>query len=578
MTPFTQSELAARPASAPFAQWTAHADDAEAPRASLWTTPSGQRRPLPEMPSAESSTPRPQTPPPCHAEAPRCAPQPAPGDQPCPAPQIALAVEHWPSPPAIGILLFDETRWAAACAGFDFRREGCGTPSGLPEAAIWIVGCGPGRLAKMRGRGDFTGLHLHGRGWLGVDPGEILHDWDFPQSSLLDRAAVLSVIAERTVWLAERAAARFVEAAGLPKPPPLVESSSLAAGLRRVLGQSAPQAPTGAAAEMFAAFQRGTETATRPGAPDSEMRLRVPRLDHALDVLFRPVPADGQWQRANLDGDVLTDAQFRALAADGRPALVRARAKPKPGVPRDACLVAWGAAPGAAAPRDAYALGEIAEMLTTHEFHDHRVLIGPGWRRPPEAALLDALVESFGCRGLAHASWSAGLAAAAILDAAMDPTERGPCADNPPVGNPDRIPPACVWIAARERRLARDRLRAMGPGADAAFAGDHGGCLRLRVGEESGSRAAFASAAWRAGLHMQARPARRLRDLGHPPASHPDSWGGGDAGTLIAALSQQGNAERLWALDQISCLGPNGRAAALRRLTAPESREDPPWT
>ena len=530
----------------------------------------------PNTPCAESSPPRPQPP------QPRCVE----GLQERPAealrsaaPRVAPAIaEHWPSPPAIGMLLFEETRWAAACAGFGFRSEGHGIPAGLPEAAVWIVESGADGLAKMRAREDLKGLRLHGRGWLGADVGEILNDWGVPEDSMLDRAAVLSIIAERTVWLAERAAARFAEAAGLPAPPPLADAPSLAVGLRRALGPSAPQAPSGAAAEIFAAaFQRGTRTVRRTDVPCCELRLRVPRLEHALDTLDQQVPADGPWRRARLRSHALTDTQFRALAVTGLPVLVSARAAPKPGLPRDACLAAWGADPDAAAPRSAYTLCEVAEMLVTHEFRDHRILIGPGWRRPPEADLLDALVESLGGHRLAHASWSAGLAAAAILDAAMGPAERGPWADNPLDGDPDRIPPACVWIAARERSRARDRLRAMGPAAETAFAGDRGGCLRLRAGAQPDSRADLASAAWRAGLHMQPRLAGGLRDLGHAPAAHPDSWGGGAAAAMIAALSQRGDAERLWALDQISCLGPNGRAAALHRLTASESREDPPW-
>ena len=509
----------------------------------------------PNTPCAESSPPRPQPP------QPRCVE----GLQERPAealrsaaPRVAPAIaEHWPSPPAIGMLLFEETRWAAACAGFGFRSEGHGIPAVLPEAAVWIVESGADGLAKMRAREDLKGLRLHGRGWLGADVGEILNDWGVPEDSMLDRAAVLSIIAERTVWLAERAAARFAEAAGLPAPPPLADAPSLAVGLRRALGPSAPQAPSGAAAEIFAAaFQRGTRTVRRTDVPCCELRLRVPRLEHALDTLDQQVPADGPWRRARLRSHALTDTQFRALAVTGLPVLVSARAAPKPGLPRDACLAAWGADPDAAAPRSAYTLCEVAEMLVTHEFRDHRILIGPGWRRPPEADLLDALVESLGGHRLAHASWSAGLAAAAILDAAMGPAERGPWADNPLDGDPDRIPPACVWIAARERSRARDRLRA---------------------GAQPDSRADLASAAWRAGLHMQPRLAGGLRDLGHAPAAHPDSWGGGAAAAMIAALSQRGDAERLWALDQISCLGPNGRAAALHRLTASESREDPPW-
>ena len=597
---------------------------ARAPGDSFWITPSGQRRPSPGAPCGES-TPRPQAPQPCHADAPNEAPRLAPSGDPEASPSAHASLQRT-APPAqrpIGIILFDRDKWAAACVGFELRREGRRSlPGGLPAEAVWIV-CGSSlRLAELRIRRELKGLSLHASDWFGPWFMEILDDWGLKRCGLIDRAMALSAIADRTVGLAERAAARFAGASGLPAAAPLLEAPSLAEGLRGVVCEAGPAPPCGDDAVTFAAaFQRGGAWAMRPNrlrletrlrgpqpdpdleaitrrggaeakmlaalqsgrAPaqreipfEAQLRLRAPRLDHALDVLAGPVPDDGPWRDERIDGESLSDAKFRALAAAGRPVLVNARAEPRPGVPHDACIASWGAAPGAEWPREDYTLNEVAEMLDTHEFHRPSAMIGPGWRRPPEAALLDALVESIGSRRLAHASWSAGLVAAAILDAAMGPARRFGWANRDNGGDPEPITPASVWLAVRERILARDRLRAMGPAGDATYSGERGGCMRLYIWEDSASRAALASAGWKAGLHLQTDPAQRLHAKGHPPASRPADWGGGQAAVPLAALSQRGDADRLWKIDQIACLPPAERAA-LRGTPWANMVEDAPW-
>ena len=636
---------------------------ARAPDDSFWITPSGQRGPLPGAPCGESpprpqasqprdaaapseapqsapsgdpetlaatpcaeSLPRPQAPQPCHADAPSEAPQSAPSSDPEASPGAHAALRRTaPSAPRpVGIILFDRDKWAAACAGFDLRRQGRRSlPGGLPAEAVWIV-CGSSlRLAKLRIGREFTGLSMHAGDWFGPWLMEILDDWGLKRCGLIDRAMALSAIADRTVGLAERAAARFASASGLPAAAPLLEAPSLAEGLRSVVCEAGPTPPCGDDAVMFAAaFQRGGAWAMRPNrlrlekrlcgpqpdpdleaitrrggaeakmlaaliggrAPaqreipfEAQLRLRAPRLDHALDVLAGPVPDDGPWRPERIDGESLSDAKFRALAATGRPVLVNARAEPKPGVPHDACIASWGAAPGEGWPREDYTLNEVAEMLTTHEFRSPSALIGPGWRRPPEADLLDALVESIGSRRLAHASLSAGLVAAAILGAGMGPAWRGGWADYlGENGDPELVAPACVWLAARERILARDRLRAMGPVGDATHSVERGGGVGLYIWEDPASRAALAGAAWEVGLHLPMHTAQRLREAGHPPASRPASWGGGRAAVLLAALSQRGDTERLWEIDQIACLSPAERAA-LRGTRWADMVEDAPW-
>ena len=597
---------------------------ARAPHDSFWITPSGQRRPLPNAPRGESP-PRPLAPQPCHADAPNGIAQLAPSGDPEALPSAHASLQRT-APPAqrpVGIILFDGDKWAAACAGFELRREGRRSlPGGLPAEAVWIVGGSSLRLAKLRIGKEFTGLSMHASDWFGPWFGEILDDWGLKCGSLIDQAMALSAIADRTVGLAERAAARFADASGLPAAAPLLEAPCLAEGLRRVVGDAAPQPLCGEDAAKFAdAFQRGGAWAKRPGrfrletrlqgpqpdpvledivrrggaeatmlaalqggdAPvrreiafESHLRLRVPRLEHAFDVFARLVPADGPWRCESIGNEPLDKAQFRALVATGLPVLIGARAAAKPGVPHDPCIASWGAAPGARRPRGHYTLDEVAEMLDTHEFKMSGAMIGPGWRRPPEADLLDALVESIGSRRLAHASWSVGLVAAAILDAAMGPARRFGWANPDNGGDAEPITPASVWLAVRERILARDRLRAMGPAGDATYSGERGGCMRLYIWEDSASRAALASVGWKAGLHLQTGPAQRLHAKGHPPASRLADWGGDQAAALLAALPHRGDTDRLWQIDQIACLPPAERAA-LRKTAWADMVKDAPW-
>ena len=661
---------------------------ARAPGDSFWITPSGQRRPLPGAPCGESpprpqasrprdaaapseapqsapsgdpetlakapcaeSSPRPPAPQPCRADAPNGVAQLAPSGDP-ESPPGAHAALRRTAPSAqrpVGIILFDGDKWAAACVGFELRREGRRSlPGGLPAEAVWIV-CGSSlRLAKLRIGREFTGLSMHASDWFGPWFGEILEDWGLKRCSLIDRAMALSAVADRTVGLAERAAARFARDWDRPAADPLLEAPSLAEGLRLVVYGEDPESPWdcdeqpeptalsdddtnlyeeeapwvmdfaafleafqrggawaarpgrlclearlrgprpdpgledivrrgGAEATMLAALQSGQVPARRTTPFESQLRLRVPRLEHALDVLAHPIPdSDGSWECETIGDEPLSKAQFRNLVARGLPVLVGARAVPKPGVPHDACIASWGAPPGEERPREQYTLEEVAEMLDTHEFHNPSALIGPDWRRPPEAALLDALVESIGSRRLAHASWSAGLVGAAILDAAMGPAWRRRHANCFEEGEFGLVPPSCVWLAARERILARERLRAMGPAGAVTYSGTRGGCDRLYIWEDSASRAELASAGWKAGLHLQTGPAQRLHEKGHPPASRPADWGGGRAAVPLAALSQRGDTDRLWKIDQIACLPPAKRAA-LRGTAWADMVEDAPW-
>ena len=625
--------------------------DAAAPSEAPQSAPSGDPETLAKVPCAESP-PRPQASQSRDAAAPSEAPQLAPSGDPEASPSVHASLQRT-APPAqcpVGIILFDRDKWAAACAGFELRREGRRSlPGGLPEEAVWIVAGTSLRLAKLRRAKEFKDLSLHASNWFGPWFGEILEDWGLKRCSLIDQAMALSAVADRTVGLAERAAALFARDWDRPAAAPLLEAPSLAEGLRLVVYGEDPESPWdcdeqpeptallddemnhyGEAAAPWVmdfaafleAFQRGGAWAERPGrfrletrlhgpqpdpvledivrkggaeatmlaalqggdAPvrretpfESHLRLRVPRLEHALDVLARPIPdSDESWECETIGDEPLSKAQFRNLVARELPVLVGARAVPKPGVPHDACIASWGAPPGEERPREEYTLEEVAEMLDTHEFHNPSALIGPDWRSPPEAALLDALVESIGSRRLAHASWSAGLVGAAILDAAMGPTWRRGHANCFEEGKFELVPPSCVWLAARERILARDRLRAMGPAGAVTYSGTRGGCDRLYIWEDSASRAELASAAWEIGLHMQTGPARRLHEAGHPPASRPADWGGGQAAVPLAALSQRGDADRLWKIDQIACLPPAERAA-LRGTAWADMVEDAPW-
>ena len=646
-------------------------DNIDAPVKSPQLAPSGDPDASPSAPCAELPL-RPQAPQPGHADAPNevppsapsgdpdaspsapCAelplrPQPDNVDAPVKSPQLAPSGESEaapgvqaplqrtapPAPRPIGIILFERDKWAAACAGFDLRRQGRrSTPGGLPSEAVWIIGGSSMRVAELRIQKEFKGLRLHASDWFGPWFTEILSDWGLRRCGLIDKAMALSAIADRVVGLAERAAARFASASGLPASAPLLEAPSLAEGLRAVIGEAAPQplcgrdaftvADTfqrgggwarrpnrlrletrmqgpqpdpvladiarrgGAEATMLAALQSGCAPQRRESPFESDLLLRVPRLEHAYDVFSHQVPADGSWRRERIGKELLEKAQFRALVATGLPVLVCARAVPKPGVPHDACIASWGASPRASRPREDYTLDEIAAMLETHEFRMPDVMIGPGWGRPPEADLLDALVESIGSRRLAHASWSAGLVAAAILDAAMGPAQRYGWASYEEVAEeaeqaeaeeekvPEPISPASVWLAVRERIRARDRLHAMGSAGAVTYSGERGGRMHLHAWEDSVSRAELASMGWEAGLHMQTGPARRLHDKGHPPASGPASWGGGRASVLLAALSQRGDTERLWEIDQIACL-PAAERAALRGTAWADMVEDAPW-
>ena len=513
-----------------------------------------------------------------HDAAPSEAPQPAPVSDPPEAPPGAPAsdspLRHM-VPPAhrpVGVIFFECGEWAASCDRLDLRVEQDGDfPAGLPAEAVWIVGCSSQRLAELRREKALEGLCLHRSDWLGPSLGEIADEWGMDESwALVDKAMALSAIADRTVGFADRAAERFARASDRRATHPLLDAPSLAEGLRRVVCEVAPS-DAWEELEFEAAFQRGAgatrfmaayqghcETARESISREIELRVRVPRLEHALDVLSSPVPADGPWQRDRIFGSSgLTEAEFLRLSAKGRPVLVNACVVPKPDAPHDACLAAWDSAPDAAEPREFYTLEEVAEMLDTHEFLSPRTLTGPGWERPPEANLLAALLESIDSRMLAHVSWSAGLAAAAILDAAMGRAERGGWVDHIEAKDSEPVPPACVWLAARERILTRDRLHAIGRDLGGnAYLGERGGCLRL-LAEDSDKLVELASAAWEAGLHMQATAAQHMRDmLGFTPAFESFNWGGCDAAAKLAVLSQQQPEMSMWEHDQIACLEP----------------------
>lgn len=467
----------------------------------------------------------------------------------------------------IGVLLVEEGGWAAACVKTGYAESGSGSPSGLPGTTGWVTNCSFEQVKGLKmtvGRSD---LRLRTSDWFKPDLEEMLEDWAADRFSLPRRAELLAKSVDRVMRLSYEAIRGYSGLSPTREQALLnmVErSASLATGLRTVL---APEMERDVSTEKR--FTVATFSAMKFGAfvlDDSTLlegevllRLRRPRMGYAEAILSRPVPAQGKWQQARLDGaDLLTPELIASLRELGRPVLVSARVQQIRGA-EDPFLMTWTIPSGYGYVRKTYPLEEVIELSGSYRFHDPIVMVGPGWKEASAAALLRSLKAACGADALAHASWSAGVVAENVLCAAMR-NGRAPKGESDGVTNPES-----VWIGAYDRIAMRPLVAAL-QAFGMTLMGGYAGGIRFKAPQDPELISGAINAGWELGLHGQIGLIRRVRDMGAEVIADQELFGGPRDHAIAPILTQGMRIGPLWRIDEIIELSPERRLGAFLKM------------
>lgn len=467
----------------------------------------------------------------------------------------------------IGVLLLDESGWSAASVKAGVSDSGPGSPSKLPVAMSWITNKPFDLVSGTRMTIGQPDLRLRAIDWFKPDLDEMLEDWAADHLGRSRKAELLARMVDRIMRLSYEAI-RSHSGLSPTKEQALLDmierSGSLATGFRLVLSAEMERnlsSDRKLSAATYSAMKFGAFVLEESSLGEDEIvvRLRQPRFGYAEAILSKPVPSTGKWQQARLDGaELLTSDHVRGLQELRRPVLVTARVQPSREA-EDPFLATWTVPNGQGIVRKTYTLDEVVEMSGAYRFHTPVVMVGPGWKSPAAAGLLEAIRGACGITHLAHASWTAGVVAENVLCGAMR-NGRASRGMNEGMTNPES-----VWIGAHDRIAMRPLIERLS-GFGMTLMGGYAGGIRFKAPQDTEMLSAVINAAWEIGLHAQMSLVRRVRNMGGEILADRDLYGG-DRTYLIAPLLIQGmRTGPMWKIDEIIESSPEQRAEAFIRL------------
>ena len=445
----------------------------------------------------------------------------------------------------IGCLIMDDDGgWTAVCPGLDHRSEGRGAFDALPSEALWLV------------NRDYQTVRLHQEanrdvklklsGWMRIALEDMPREWGIDDISVASNAEAAASIFDRVFKMsletARKNAATTMRSDGEIHAA-IERCPSLATGLRNLFNsemESSVPEDGKVRKRISEALSYGVSRLQEFNVAEGEVMLhcRVPRLSHALRVTNHEVPSAGKWQKASIpEGEPLDDkiADLRALE---KPVMVVAIVKERPGIPHE-YFSSWVRPNTKVIRRISYTLDEVIALLPWFTFEDYSIIVGPGWRKPVTGRMVSNLIDVSGGRGVASSSWSVNAAAENIL-----------CGGFRKLSSSESLSPECVWLTAWDRlEMTRPIQSLLDCGATLVSA--YAGGIIVKVPEDPEMLALAANAVWEAGLHMPIGTVRQLMSMGVEPPFDPTAYGGAPEDLILGQISNRGQRNAMWRLDEI---------------------------
>ncbi|MXX88944.1 MAG: hypothetical protein F4213_05570 [Boseongicola sp. SB0677_bin_26] len=457
-------------------------------------------------------------------------------------------------PPPVGCILLGEDGWHARCSQHEQGGHGTGDLDELDPDVIWMVTslADDHRFKVMEVESRERGITLLRETWLRQDFGTMTRDWGMSDLPGGQKADVLASLLDRTARTALNALAAGGDAPkadGLRKAPSL--STWMRGQMRPELARTSCSEPGLGAALRDVIKARGFKR--QASTPDGAfmMEARFPPLSHACEILQAPVPAADKWKVAIIEGKAHINGLLPDLEATEVPVVIVGTPEQGSGV--GAYVQSWTRGTAREKQRCCYTLDEVREMVPGLLLRNWKAYLGEGWEDSASSICLRRLIQNVG-EEIAHASWSAGLAAENLLCAAM----RQPGAN-------ERVPFESAWIAARNRVRMAPVVKAVedaGGEVMATYVGD------LSIASEPDPEAVdrLARTLWSNGMFLAVDTAMRIADMGVDIPLAAEDWGGAEIDLPMARIRGRRQRNAMWNLDSLIDLEPAERTERLGQM------------
>ena len=465
-----------------------------------------------------------------------------------------------PSNPGVSLALPDGTRLSVVKSGKSLTGSAGNLPSGF-----WLTDLSYSEVRLLDGQK--TNRIIHPDGWLGAPWRQIMQDCGLTDRSPHSQIRTLAELSERVINLSVRAVTRSDLWGGSNRQISdrrTFGRPSLAFGLseyfRLKLKCSRPR---------HSALSEPSRSLLLYGARVGNAKFREgriltaakPRFSHLRWLAEQPVPGSNQWCQIDSSNCVspMTDSAEAGLRSLKRPVILSGAFQPFQ-LGGTAWCRGWLRGSDPTWGRRWFTLEEAICLRRAGNFFVDGAFAGPAQRRPADRTLLGmaarGLTSACGGERAARCSWSAGLAAENLIRAA--------CGRFKSVNAP--APMEAVWIAALDRISCLPGIEAA-EDAGGAFLASAAGAVTFGVrGDAAAAR--VADALWKAGFHLSAGAARRLKSEGVNLLSDAAAFGGNEEDLFMAAASQLGLCGLVRRMDSIA---GGGKAGKKRRLNALES-------
>lgn len=445
-----------------------------------------------------------------------------------------------------GTIFFDDVgAWHASRPGTGYSLSGYGPISAL-EPGFWMS-----NLPFEKVKGIISGQKtwtMRADAWMRMRTDMIFGSWGLSDLPLDKSVSLVSHINARVFRLLQEVLERDGEVHKYevkPQVDQICSSSSLSIGINSLL---APRLLLTRPAESMA--QKVLDEAMTVGMlfprprfdPENMLSLSFTfgRISYALRVCKDNVPAARAWQTATRPDALSSEAFVAELSARKLPTVLRGSYTSTPLQTNEYFDVFAKGDPSKLSRRTRFTLEEVEAVGSRMQGDFNAVYVGSAWTRSSIHGVLEELVDVCGGPVAAGVSWSAGLLADNILNAAFRKSQALPSAANG----------ESVWLAARDRIAMLPAISAL---IDAGAAIDRaaGGVIQVKVSQEPELLMSVLQVAWEEGLSLSLEDAQNIAKMGiHVPADR-ETYGGNDVDYILAALAHQGKRNAMWKLDGV---------------------------
>lgn len=461
----------------------------------------------------------------------------------------------------VGVLAFDShDNWQAARPDI-LTIAGTGPIEGIPRGT-WICDLD---YEKTKGLSEgVRGLTLRAGKWMRLSLEDIRVEWGISSDIDAQNVGFVSEVLNRVYGLSQDVLFATPEI----KPSEIGrlqrrmrQAPTLATGLLD-LHLNAIDASRPSSKPVQTALSRTQRSAMRfqfdaPGPDEIDVRIHVPRHDHAVSIAAEDVPSAHGWERATRSDSMSTDAFIDELRGTGRPVILRGgscepRSQRFP--PREMQVFANGRLADDAKCTH-FLLEEIDTLAPWYEFRFDSAYVGSKWVPSAIGETLQVLEGVCGNSSVMSNSWSAGVLCENLLASSMRYRDQ----------KETRISVEGLWVGLKDRIRMIRHLRNLSDCGAIPIAGYLGNMV-IRAPRDPEILSMIMMSAWQSGLVITPGDAVALRDLGVDLPLDRENWGGKDVDYLYSALAYKGSQKALLSLDRTMDAPVGKRAEIMGQL------------